>query len=316
MSEMSSIPQWLREKPPEPGPVSSRTGRSGSGFVEKTLHAIAEVMKNELYSETLASRRGLLQDLDPRAKLVSILLLIGTAGLFHHIFPLVIFNLWLFWLAKSSRVPLGIFVKRVWIVVPLFTAVLVFPALFNIVRPGTPLVVLFHLSGPVKLGYFTIPAEVAITRQGTASAALLLLRVGASVSLAVLLTLTTRWNALLKALGALRIPSVFLSVLEMTYRYIFLLLGASSDMFLARRSRFVGRAAPREERKFVTSAMGNLWCKTAALSEEVHGAMVSRGYVGVPRSIVRFEMKRSDWAWIFLVLVVAALFLGGDRVLG
>jgi cobalt/nickel transport system permease protein len=297
-------------------PAYSRGRSSRSGFIEKTLLAMAEVMKNEVFSESLASRQGLLQNLDPRAKLVTVLFLIGIAGLFHHIFPLVLFNLWLFWLARSSRVPVGVFAKRVWIVVLLFTGILVLPALFNVVRPGTPLLVLFHLSRPIRLGYLTIPSEVAITRQGTQAAALLMLRVGASVSLAVLLTLTTRWNALLKALGALRIPSIFLSVLEMTYRYIFLLLNASSDMFMARRSRLIGRAGSGEERRCVTTAMGSLWCKTTALSEEVHGAMLSRGYTGIPRSVLQFKMKPSDWAWIVLVLVAAVLFIGGDRVLG
>ena len=148
------------------------------------------------------------------------------------------------------------------------------------------------------------------------AAALLILRVGASVSLAVLLTLTTRWNTLIKALGVLRIPPVFLSVLEMTYRYIFLLLSTSSDMFMARRSRLVGRVGPEEERGSSLQPWEASGAKTAALSEEVHGAMLSRGYAGMPRSVLRFRMKPSDWAWIFLVLVAAVLFIGGDRVLG
>jgi len=145
---------------------------------------------------------------------------------------------------------------------------------------------------------------------------LLVLRVGASVSLAVLLTLTTRWQTLLKALSVLKIPAVFLTVLEMTYRYIFLLLLASTDMFMARRSRLAGRANSGTERRFVTAAMGNLWSKTAALSEEVHSAMLARGYDGMPKSLLRFQMKRSDWVWIGLVLVFAMVFVGGDRVLG
>jgi cobalt/nickel transport system permease protein len=291
-------------------------GRSSKrGFLEKTLQAITEALKEEIFSESLASRPGLLQGLDPRAKLVTILFLIGIVGLCHHIFSLVLFNLWFFWLAQSSRIPLRTFAKRVWVVVLLFTGIVVFPTLFNVVRPGTPLLVLFHLGLPVKLGYWTIPREVAITKEGVAAAVLLILRVGASVSLAVLLTLTTRWNTLLKALSVLRIPPVFLTVLEMTYRYIFLLLYTSSDMFMARRSRLVGRANSREERRFVTSAMGNLWAKTAALSEEVHSAMLARGYAGVPKSLLRFEMKRSDWVWIVLVFIIAILFVGVDRVL-
>ncbi len=316
MAGRRSVPSWLQEKTPPPGPQAAARRSSKRGFIEKTLQAIAEVLQNEIFSESLASRPGLLQGLDPRAKLVTILLLIGIAGMLQHIFSLVLLNLWLFWLAKSSRIPLGTFVKRVWVVVPLFTGIVVFPTLFNVVRPGTPLLVLFHWSLPVKLGYWTIPPEVAITKEGVAAAAMLILRVGASVSLAVLLTLTTRWNTLLKALSVLRIPAVFLSVLEMTYRYIFLLLQTSSDMFMARRSRLVGRANSREERRFVTSAMGNLWSKTAAMSEEVHSAMLARGYAGAPRSLLRFEMKRSDWVWMVLVFIISILFVGGDRVLG
>ena len=316
MATMGSVPSRLQEKTLPPMPQAAARRSSKRGFLEKTLHAIAEALKNEIFSESLASRPGLLQGLDPRAKLLTILFLIGIVGLCHHIFSLVLFNLWLFWLAKSSQVPLRTFAKRVWIVVLLFTGIMVFPTLFNVMRPGTPLLVLFHLSHPVKLGYWTIPREVAITKEGVAGAVLLILRVGASVSLAVLLTLTTRWNTLLKALSVLRIPPVFLTVLEMTYRYIFLLLHTSSDMFMARRSRLVGRANSREERRFVTSAMGNLWGKTAALSEEVHSAMLARGYAGVPKSLLRFEMKRSDWVWMVLVFIIAILFVGGDRVLG
>ena len=313
---LGSVPSWLQEKIPPPGPQAVTRRSSGRGFLEKTLQAIAEVIENEVFSESLASRPGLLQGLDPRAKLLTILFLIGIAGLFQHIFWLVLFNLWLFWLAKSSRIPMGTFAKRVWVVVPLFTGIVVLPTLFNVVRPGTPLLVLFHLSQPLKVGYWTIPREVAITKEGVAAAVLLVLRVGASVSLAVLLTLTTRWQTLLKALSVLKIPAVFLTVLEMTYRYIFLLLLASTDMFMARRSRLAGRANSGTERRFVTAAMGNLWSKTAALSEEVHSAMLARGYDGMPKSLLRFQMKRSDWVWIGLVLVFAMVFVGGDRVLG
>ena len=108
--------------------------------------------------------------------------------------------------------------------VPLFTGIVVLPTLFNVVRPGTPLLVLFHLSQPLKLGYWTIFREVAITQEGVAAAVLLILRVGASVSLAVLLTLTTRWHDAAESVKRTQIPAVFLTVLEMTYRYIFLLL--------------------------------------------------------------------------------------------
>jgi cobalt/nickel transport system permease protein len=315
--QQQGLPQWLEEsRIPAPPAETLKGRRRRQGFMAKTLHGIAELMRNEVFSESLASRPGLLQRMDPRAKVLTVLLLIGAAGLIHHIFFLVCLNLWLFWLARVSQVPIRTFIKRVWIVVPLFTGIVVFPVLFNVVQPGTPLVVLFHLPHPLHLGFLSIPAQIAITRQGATAALLLVLRVGASVSLAVLLTLTTRWQALLKALRVLRIPVVFLMVLEMTYRYIFLLLQTSSEMFMARQSRMVGRASSREERGFVTSAMGQLWARTHATSEEVHNAMRSRGYTGEPRTLFSLQLKSSDWLWGLIVLMVAVLLVGGDRILG
>jgi cobalt/nickel transport system permease protein len=59
-------------------------------------------------------------------------------------------------------------------------------------------------------------------------------RVGVSVSLAVLLVIVTPWSDLLKSLQALRVPQVFILLLSMTYRYIFLFLHSANGMFEAR----------------------------------------------------------------------------------
>jgi cobalt/nickel transport system permease protein len=307
------LPSWLSEAPATPQLAGGRRRRRG--FLEKTLAAIAETIRNELFAEELARRPGLLQGIDPRVKLATVLLLIGVAGLLHHPATLLIMHLWLLWLARASRVPLATFAKRVWIVVPLFTGIVVLPVLFNVVRPGTPLVTLVHFGHPWHLGPWSLPATLAVTREGALAALLLVLRVGASVSLAVLLTLTTRWSVLLKALSVLRIPGVFLAVLEMTYRYVFLLLVVSSEIFTARKSRLVGRTTTAEERRFVTAAMGSLWGKTHATAEEVHQAMLARGYSGEPRALDRFRLQPSDGLWLAIVVLVAALLIGGDHVL-
>jgi len=309
------LPDWLEEAPTA-GEWPQKGRRPRRGFLEKSLGEFAEALRNEVFSEQLARQPGLLQRVDPRVKLLSVLALIVVAASLRHLVLLLLLNLWLFWLARASRVPLRIFARRVWIVVPLFTSVVVFPALFNVVRAGDPLLVLFHFSHSPHLGSWTLPAEVAITRQGATSAALLVLRVGASVSLAVLLTLTTRWPVLLTALRALRIPGVFLAVLEMAYRYVFLLLQVSAEMFTARKSRLVGRSTSREQRRFVATAMGSLWGRTRATSEEVHRAMLSRGYTGEPRSLARFRLRPSDGVWGLIVLLVIAFLLGGNHVLG
>ena len=183
MSERRAVPPWLQEKLSASLPGAERRRFTRVGFMEKTLNAITKFMDDQLFSERIAKERGLLQTLDPRAKLLSVFLLILATGLFHHAFPLILMNLWVLWLAKSSGVPLSLFTKRVWIVVPLFTGIVVLPSLFNVVRPGTPVWTVFHLGHPVTMRYLTIPADVAVTREGLAAAALLVLRAGASVSL-------------------------------------------------------------------------------------------------------------------------------------
>ena len=104
-----------------------------------------------------------------------------------------------------------------------------------------------------------------------------ILRVAACVSIAVLLTLTTRWAYLLRGFSMIRIPTLFIKILEMTYRYIYVLLHSASDMFQSRLSRTVGRTSTREQQQFVGNTMGALWTIAFALSDEVHAAMLVPG---------------------------------------
>ncbi|WP_161485990.1 cobalt ECF transporter T component CbiQ [Desulfotomaculum copahuensis] len=306
-----------REPAGEAGGCNCLRGKlSRAGFVEKTIDEMARVMREEFFAGQIAARPGLLQGIDPRVKVLTTLFLIIVAGLMHHPAALIVFNLWIIWLALVSRVPLRSFLKRVWLVVPLFTGIIVLPSIFNLVRPGDPLLTLFHFGRQFHLGPWVMPETFAITRQGALGALVLVIRVGASVSLAVLLTLTTRWPVLLKTLNIIFVPQIFITVLEMTYRYIYLFLQTASDMFVARKSRTVGRTSSKEQRRFVSGAMGALWNKAYAVSEEVHAAMVSRGYTGRPRALAVFQMRMLDWLWAGFMIAAGVFFLGGDRILG
>lgn len=312
------FPAWLLEKK-EPDRSVSRgktSGRRSSGFLDRTLHELAGVIREDVLAEKLAGRRGLLQGITPVVKVVTTIILIGVACALHHPVTLLALNLWVLFLARFSAIPLKPFLKRVWLVVPLFTVVLTFPSVFNIVRPGDPLLTLWQFTTPHRLGPWTLPDTLAITRQGVWGAMVLVLRVGSCVSLAALLTLTTRWQAILKALRLLHLPVVFTTVLEMTYRYIYVLLQAAEELFLARKSRTIGRFTTREGHRFVSGAMGALWTKAFNLSEEVHAAMLSRGYTGEPRTLDSLQTTNLDRLWGLFMILVGLLFIGGDRILG
>ncbi|MGQ9825215.1 MAG: cobalt ECF transporter T component CbiQ [Desulfotomaculales bacterium] len=287
------------------------------GFLEKTLHELATAVQEEFFASRLAERQGLLQGIDPRVKVFTVLYLIGIAGLVRKPQTLVALHLWIMGLAWMSSLPLGSFLKKVWLVVPLFTGVIVFPSLFNFILPGDPLLVIHQFDHGFSFGPWSFPAQLTITRQGAAGAAVLLLRTGASVSLALLLALTTRWPELLRALRAFFVPRAFLAVLEMTFRYIFLFLETTEEVFTARKSRSVGNTPTREQHRFISGAIGALWEKTLATAEEVHSAMISRGYGGQFQTLADgFRTGLLDWLWLAFVILAGLFFWGGDRWIG
>jgi cobalt ECF transporter T component CbiQ len=266
-------------------------------FIERSIRSFLAVLEHALESEEIARRRGLLQSLDPRVKVLGLLALIVAAAVSRRIeVILALFGVALV-LALSSRVPLGTLASRVWIAVLVFTGLIVLPALF--LTPGR---IVFRLPA---LGW-------PITAQGLQGAAYLISRVETTATLSLLLVLSTPWTHVLKALRVLRLPVVLIVILGMTYRYIFLLMAAAREMFESRRSRLVGELDARDRRRLAVATAGVLLSKTLQLSGDVYLAMQSRGFRGEVYVLEEFEMSAKDWLGlaVFLTLGGAALWMG------
>jgi cobalt/nickel transport system permease protein len=124
-------------------------------------------------------------------------------------------------------------------------------------------------------------------------------------------TLTTRWTELLKAIAVFRIPRIFIMVLGMTYRYIFLLIRIAEDMFLAKKSKMIVREGTTtgEEQRWVASRIGWLLKKSFNLSDDVYSAMRSRGYTGKALSYDGQRLQPADYATLGAVTAACAAFL-------
>lgn len=270
-------------------------------FLERTLAGLAANARTGLQSEHWARQAGYLQQIDARAKVACFLVLIVVVTSLHHLPILLLLYALALVMAQMSRLPIALLLKRVWLSVPIFVGALALPAIFNFVTPGPVL--------------FTLAEHpfIAVTVPGLLAATTLTLRVGVAVTFAVLLTLTTRWNDLLRALRILFVPRLFVLVLAMTYRYLAVLMQIAGDMFVARRSRTVGRISRASGRKFVGGSMGALFGKTLALSEEVHNAMLARGFTGEMRTLAPLRWRPADAAWTGAMLLVAFLCLAATR---
>lgn len=300
-----SAPDWLLTQEVGLCPCACIGRRRKGSFIDKTIAGAARVMREALFSEDVAARPGLLQAVEPRVKLVSLVALLLAASFVHELPVLGALYAATLALAVLSGVSAAFFVKRVWLFVPLFTGAVALPATLNFVTPGDIVVPLGTWFG----------RDAGLTAQGIAAAVMLVARVGVSVSIVVLLTLTTRWNRLLAAVRALFVPRLFVLVFGMAYRYLFHLLTTVTDMYEARKARTVD---PRSEgakrgRAFVAASAGALFGKAHALSDDVYMAMVARGYDGDVRTLAARAPTAVDAAFAFAGVALAVALVLVDR---
>jgi cobalt/nickel transport system permease protein len=270
------------------------------GWLEHSMAGIAESIERAVFTEELARQPGWLQRVDPRAKVAMFLLAVIAASASTSLAVLVILYAVVLAVARASRLPFDFFVKRVWLGIPLFAGIVVLPSIFFV--PGPRLLEL-------PLG----PLQIGLSAPGVWGAMVFIARVGVSVSLAVLLVLTTPWADVLKSLHALKVPQVFVLVLSMTYRYIFLFLHTLNGMFEARKSRVVARLGGGEDRRWITRSMGALMSRSFKMSNDVYAAMLARGFTGEIRTYSTYRMRASDWLALAGTLVVAVVTLPMGR---
>ncbi|TPW26662.1 cobalt ECF transporter T component CbiQ [Pararhizobium mangrovi] len=265
-------------------------GRNAS-YAERIVGGLAGALDHALEAETFASRRGLLQALDPRTKLACLMALAVTAVSVHSLIVLVALLAFVCVVALGSRVPLRRLWKQVGLPVFLFTGPIALPAIFLVAGPA-----IAHL--PV-LGW-------PISRTGLRSAAFLLLRAQTSAGLCLLLILTTPWPHVLKAMRFFRMPVVLVVILGMTHRYAFTLLETAHRMIEARQVRTLGRLSPRERRRLAGESAGVLFARALAMSTDIHQAMIARGYRGEVRLIESFRFRKRDASAFATCAVVVA----------
>ena len=292
--------RMMTGKRPAKTVLSSRErhyGIKGGDFLSRNIAAITGALESVLSSEDLYHAPGLMQGLDPRIKAATMVLFIVTVSLLHSLPILACLFLLILSVALLSKVPMGLFLKRILVFIPIFTLVIALPALF--ITEGEPL---------AKLGSLTI------TEQGARTAGLLVMRVTDSLSFAVLFVITTRWTSILAAMRWFRMPSLFVTILGMTYRYISLLLHSANSMFLARRSRTIGILSGGENRRWLGQMLATTMSKSHHLSEEVYTAMLSRGYQDDGLVLKDFSLKRKDLFWTVFTVGTSSLLLWSNSV--
>ncbi|VVB62964.1 Energy-coupling factor transporter transmembrane protein EcfT [uncultured archaeon] len=309
------IPDWMKEV--DIGPCRCSAIYHGKkGFVGKTIDGIFGFLQEAFISESFSRRNGLLQSLDPRAKLISILAIIFATSLIGDLRVLIfVYSLTLLF-SYLSKIDVWFFIKRVWLFIPIFAVIIAIPMIFNIFFPGDPLVQLVYLGAGSHLGPFSLPESIFITRQGVSAATIFTIRVATCVSAVVLLFLTTPQQILFKSLRTVGVPKLYVLTLEMAYRYIFLLMDLVREMYVAKKARTIKARGMFEEQKWVGGRIGYTLIRSLDMSEKVHMAMMSRGYNGDVKIMQEFKMRNRDYiAGMMAISMSVALVLISQNII-
>lgn len=261
-------------------------------------------LKESIFAEECASKKGFLQERDPRLKTISLGLLLLSVLFTKNIVFLIGVYFFCLLLAYVSLLRLGFFLKRTWFFIPLFSLFIAIPAIFNVFSPGQPLI-----------GFKLFALNLSVTKQGLLSSFVFIMRVLTSVSIGILLVLTTRHYALLKVLSIFSLPRIFVMTLGMCYRYIYIFIEILQNTYIAIKSRVEYVTCVKKGQRVVACNIASLWQRSYKMQNDVYQAMLSRGYDAEPKLLDEFSATFKDWIWLGAIGVLFLLSLWKDYYL-
>ncbi|MBV9790891.1 MAG: cobalt ECF transporter T component CbiQ [Chloroflexi bacterium] len=236
--------------------------------------------------------------LDARVKLVLTIALIVCASLL----PV---GAWLALTAFTALVWAAIIASGVGLPTILRRSLLALPFLLVVVTvifsvPGRPI---FRL----PLGFVTLTA----TDAGLLRFITIVWKSWISMQAALLLTATTHFLDVLRALQALHMPKIIVALMSFMYRYLFILVEEAQRLLRARDCRSAalqgsGGGSLLWRAQVTGRLVGTLFLRSFERSERIYVAMLSRGYTGELRSLRAQTLDRRD---LRVGLVVGAILL-------
>ena len=223
--------------------------------------------------------------LDPRAKIVSIIMFVVISALLKDMYVLTAALFYVLALLCISAIPVAHILGRYLLAAP------------------------FALLGSLSV-YFYAGLHPSIA---------MFLRISTCVLAIVLLSTITPFLDLLLGLQRLRVPRIFVSLLLFTYRYLFVIFDEMQRMALARKARGARKGRhllDREGMRTISFTAGMVFVRAYERGKRMHEALRSRGYDGEIRTLTPLRIKAADILFFGLVLAFGAILLSADWRMG
>lgn len=282
-----TIPDWLKTL------HSEAKTKDGGRFLEKTLSGIVDFLKDIALNEDISSKRGFLQGIEPRLKVLGLASLVISISLQKTISGLLIYISLALFLGVISNIPIRIIIVRVSPILAL-TFIIALPATLNVIVPGKEV---FDL---VRLPEIFGSKVISLTEQGLMSASMLITRVTASVLSVFMITMATKPSELIKAVSFF-LPRTMAMVFSISYRYIFFLIKRLEEFVLAFKSRRLS-ISTEGARRWTASRISAMLSMSLRLAKDLELSMESRGYRSERVIYKDFKPSMVDFIWIFIII--------------
>lgn len=278
-------------------------------FIDRTLKTAGNTIKTIFIQSEAASKNNLLYKINPLIKVFSFILLIVIISIASKIHSQLIASVFILIYSLISGISFKNIYRKILFLSIVFGLLIFLPASLNVVTPGNIIIRIFTIDKPYHFWIYTIPQTVGITDTGVLVVCLLFLRVFNSISLAMVFVYSTSFPKIIKGFKVFFLPDTILMVLNLTYKYIFILSKTIEETYFAIKSRLFGNVKDDSIRKIISGRIFFMFNKSKINYENTFHAMVSRGYNGKIKLCKEKEITKIDIYYLITILIAGSLII-------
>lgn len=246
-----------------------------------------------------ASKKKLIENIDPSYKIVGLILFIFLSSIVRNIFLLLGAAIFIIILNIFHGKGSAFVIKRFILSLPFGIILIVF---LPFTTPGS--IIAYNIFGIHWM---------VITHEGTVLFCRILFKFLISIYTLLLLSSTTPVDMMLSGFGKLKVPSIFITLIDFILRYFSLFKNEIDTMITARKARAFNEKRGLKSAAEIANIVGNALIRAFDRSLRVYNSMLSRGYDGEFRYRQEKKIGAKDYVFMTCFIILGLALVISDR---
>lgn len=272
-------------------------------FIDKTILNSARAVKSIYQQAENAAKENFIQKINPHVKLISLIYLAIVISIVSNIPSQILITASVLLFFIIARLKIFLVYWKIFFLAFVFGFLVVIPASLNVITPGKIILNLITFNKPSHFWIYNIPEKIGFTENGLQVVLLVFLRVLNSISVAMLIVYTTPFPSFIKSFKIIGVPDMFLMIISLAYKYIFILSRTIEETYFALKSKLSGNVRSSNIRKLISGRILFIFKKSMIIYENTYYSMVSRGYNGKVKLHSQHQFTYRD---LIALIVIAA----------